>query len=77
MKEISAGLVQLAEDMDPVAYTATDNRGNSWACERCPQCHGAMVPPGVDGRLAHLVTAHGWRMDGRQYDNCNQLIAEV
>jgi hypothetical protein len=68
-------LVRLAEELPAVPDVATDSQGREWACERCPEpCGGVIVPAGVDGRLHHLVLEHGWRMDGRRYDNQNRLL---
>lgn len=72
--DIHPGLVRLAEELQAVPDVATDSLGRPWACERCPEpCGGAIIPAGVDGRLHHLVLEHGWRMDGKRYDNQNVL----
>lgn len=45
------------------------------ACERCSLCHSVMVPPTDPQRvLRHLLAFHGYRMDGRQFDNANKEI---
>lgn len=74
MTEVHPLLVEKAEKLAAVPFTATDSLGRPWACERCPDCDGAIIPPGTDGRLAHLMREHGWRMDGRRFDNRNQLL---
>lgn len=76
MTDVHPRLVQLAEEMAATPDTATDSLGRTWACERCPdpECGGAIVPAGVQGRLAHLMAEHGWRMDGRRWSNCNELV---
>lgn len=73
MTEIHPGLVELAEAMEATPFTATDSLGRPWACEKCPDCGGAIIPPGTDGRIGHLTLEHGWRLDGRRFDNANRL----
>lgn len=76
MTDIHPGLVALAEAMDAVPDVATDSLGRPWACERCPRekCGAAIIPPGTEGRLAHLMSSHGWRMNGTRYDNQNTVL---
>jgi hypothetical protein len=66
----------MAQQMKATPDVATDSERRPWVCERCPdpECGGAIIPAGTDGRLAHLMTCHGWRMDGRRYDNQNVLL---
>jgi hypothetical protein len=77
MTAVHPALVALADAMDAPEDIAVDAHGHPWPCERCPDCGGAMVPPGLAGRLAHLMTEHGWRMDGRQYGNRNELLNDL
>lgn len=72
-------LIELAATLEATPGTAIDSHGRSWEIERCPleDCGGAIAPPDLDGRLAHLLTCHGWRADGRQYDNRNNLLREL
>lgn len=43
---------------------------------RCgdPACGQLICPPDHQGRLYHLLSSHGYRMDGRSYDNHNRVI---
>lgn len=38
------------------------------------ECGARIVPDDFRGLLNHLLTFHGYRMDGNQYDNQNQII---
>lgn len=44
---------------------------------RCTACHDEVYPADISGVLAHLMAGHGYRMDGRQYDNRNRLIGDA
>lgn len=41
---------------------------------RCaePDCGRMIFPPDTEGRVQHLISAHGFRMDGRAFDNANR-----
>lgn len=43
---------------------------------RCgePDCERQIFPPDLQGRVQHLITGHGFRMDGRAFDNHNRLV---
>jgi hypothetical protein len=43
-------------------------------CQRCLDCDCVIIPDDLAGRLAHLTVMHGYRMNGRRYDNQNQEI---
>lgn len=47
--------------------------GPMWV-KRCAACGDMIFPPSSAGRLSHLMGAHGFRMDGRQFDARNELI---
>jgi hypothetical protein len=42
---------------------------------RCVQCDGMVFPEDVSGRLGHLLREHGYRMNGRRYDDQNREIS--
>lgn len=45
---------------------------------RCQKCHDEIYPAeGLMGRLGHLVSSHGYRSDGRQFDDRNNLIGHA
>jgi hypothetical protein len=76
MTDVHPGLVRLAEEMAATPDVALDSLGRPWVCERCPdpECAGAIIPAGTQGRLGHLMAEHGWRMDGRRWSNRNELV---
>lgn len=43
-------------------------------CLRCVECDGMVFPENLSGRLAHLTLLHGYRMNGRRYDNENREV---
>lgn len=47
--------------------TLTDNDGTTWPVTRCSLCHDAILqePGTAAGHAYHLITHHGYRMDGR------------
>jgi hypothetical protein len=73
---IHPGLIDKARRMECAAVPVTDRFGLQRPAEQCPDCEGTFLP-GLDGRLSHLMTEHGWRMDGRRFDNRNQLLEEL
>lgn len=44
---------------------------------RCERCHDEIYPADLSGRLGHLTLAHGYRMDGRQFDGRNRQIGDA
>lgn len=44
---------------------------------RCRACGEEIYPADQNGRLRHLLTSHGFRMDGRQFDNHNMELGRV
>jgi hypothetical protein len=73
MTDISERLEQLAENWPFYPDTAVDRHGHHWPVDRCAECLGACVR-GTEGRLGHLTLEHGWRLNGRRYDNQNNLL---
>lgn len=45
----------------------TDTDGNTWPVIRCRQCDNAILDEAgtVGGNAYHMITHHGFRMDGR------------
>ena len=88
-KPIAPALVALAErwevypsSFDMVSATVVDGEivktVTVTECERCKACDVALVPPADPQRvLRHLLAFHGYRMDGRQFDNANNLIGSA
>jgi len=60
-------LLERAEEWELYPSTLTDGEGNTWAVERCATCHNAIIhDPGTSAGVAfHLISVHGYRMDGR------------
>lgn len=71
-------LIERAEQWEVYASTLTDGEGNTWPVERCAQCHNAIIQePGTPAGVAyHLISVHGYRMDGRHEDE-QQIAAEA
>lgn len=46
-------------------------------CIRCKECGDMIFPDDFQARLGHLFTHHGWRMNGKRYDNHNNVIEEA
>lgn len=42
-------------------------------CDDLP-CGQEIWPPSLQGRLSHLLCAHGYRMNGVSYDEHNQVV---
>lgn len=42
---------------------------------RCCACHEEIF--GATGVVAHMMLSHGYRMDGRQFNNRNELIGHA
>jgi hypothetical protein len=86
---IDAALLQLAETWPVLDGTTEIRSGHptdyaspqDWAeapvqevpCKRCQDCGQAVIPADAQARLVHLMSAHGYRMDGTAYDNDNQI----
>lgn len=45
-------------------------------CMRCHDCHCIVYPPDVDGAMVHLISHHGWRMDGSRDPEYNIVRGE-
>lgn len=71
-------ILALAAEWPVYESTMTDNEGRSWDVRRCGRCEAAILhesdqPSGV---AYHLITHHGYRMDGRHEDE-QQTAAEA
>jgi hypothetical protein len=44
------------------------------ACVRCGACDGVIYDS--QGVIGHMVQDHGFRMDGRQWDNSNAEVSQ-
>src|SRR5215831_9557567 len=69
--KISPALVCLARHL-PVACDLIERPGQlgggpMWV-KRCAACGDVVYPPSLLGRLGHLLSSHGYRMDGRRFD---------
>lgn len=81
MLPISEDLVQLADRWPLRESVFTAPNGTEKTCQRCTQedC-GQMIQGGEDlqqGIMIHLLSSHGYRMNGKQYDNHNRMIGEA
>jgi hypothetical protein len=74
VKDVHPGLIQLASEWGVFSSTRVDRMGIRWSCLRCKKCHDVIMPEDQDGILGHLMMHHGWRMDGRRFDNRNVLL---
>lgn len=62
----------------PVCDRPHDLQGRHLApIRRCQACEEEIYPMDQNGVLRHLLTTHGFRMDGRQFDNHNQELGRV
>ena len=68
--QYSEELLSRAAEWEVYADTLTDGEGNTWPVERCAKCHNAIIQePGTPAGVAfHLISVHGFRMDGRHED---------
>lgn len=88
--EINPALVKMAQGWG--VYVSTTDRSymtadadgtRQWVtetevpCTRCSDCDDEILPNDVQGRLGHLFTHHGWRMNGKQYDGKNNILGEL
>lgn len=81
--QISPDLAQLAHDW-PTVVGEVDPPPAGHVCSfeacrhdtRCGDelCSGLIWPADLQGRISHLMQAHGFRMDGRCFDNHNREI---
>lgn len=77
MNEISEDLISKASTLP----TYEDPEPPHWT--RCKECHEQIyntpitdITPTYEPALAHLLRNHGYRMNGRRYDNQNQEILD-
>lgn len=63
----SPALLARAETWPIYDSTLTDTDGDTWPVKRCGECDNAIVhqPETAAGRAFHMITHHGYRMDGR------------
>jgi hypothetical protein len=80
-QDIAESLVELARHWPtyPSTYQAKQGRppervSVAMPCRRCTACDCVVLPDDLAGRLAHLTSMHGYRMNGRRYDNENRLL---
>jgi hypothetical protein len=45
-------------------------------CHRCRHCEEEIYPYSETGIFRHMFTSHGYRMDGRRFDNQNREIPD-
>jgi hypothetical protein len=77
--EINPDLPRLARRWPTYWSNYTDRNGTTRKGMRCKNCHELIreTKPAVQGIVQHLMRSHGYRMDGRQFDNKNQHIGEA
>ena len=68
--QYSETLLALAEQWELYPSTLTDGEGNTWPVQRCGKCENAIIiePETTAGVAFHLISVHGYRMDGRHED---------
>lgn len=66
--QYSPELLAMATPWPMYASTLTDTNGDTWPVWRCGQCRNAILndPETPAGRAYHMITHHGYRMDGRR-----------
>jgi hypothetical protein len=64
--------VRVESDLPDVGFTLEHR---TTPCHRHLGCDMVIWPDNLHGAVAHLTRDHGYRMDGHQYDNENQVIA--
>lgn len=87
--EIAPALIELANSW-PVFYdTITRPQrstvggytvgGDAVRITRCEHCHEEIFHGDghLTGTVRHLMTSHGYRMDGRQFDNQNNEVGHA
>lgn len=74
--DLAPGLVAAARAWP--TYRGTNEAGefaDRWGpIIRCGQCDGRIHPDDLAARVGHLTGSHGYRMDGRRFDNANQEV---
>lgn len=68
--QYGAHLLAIAEKWETYGSVLTDNDGTVWPVLRCRECDNAIIhePETTGGIAYHLITHHGFRMDGRHED---------
>jgi hypothetical protein len=61
-----------------------DGQGNKRDCIRCKDCGGVISSEAgiafsgpAQANVFHLLTVHGYRMDGKQYDDAGNLTGDA
>lgn len=60
-------ILAIAGEWPTYPSTLTDTDGNTWPVTRCGKCDNAILqePETPAGIAYHLISVHGFRMDGR------------
>lgn len=76
--QYGAELLAVAAMWETYPSQLTDTDGNTWPVMRCRKCDNAIIhdPETVEGVAYHLLTHHGFRMDGRHEDE-QQIAAQA
>lgn len=76
--EYGPELLAAAAMWETYGSTLTDIEGNTWPVIRCRKCNDAIIqePGTMAGNAYHMITHHGFRMDGR-HESEQQLAAEA
>jgi hypothetical protein len=74
--EYGPELIAAATMWQTYGSTLTDTEGNTWPVVRCRQCDNAILEEGISGIAYHMITHHGFRMDGR-HEREQALAAEA
>ena len=71
-------ILEIAAQWATYPGTLTDTEGNTWPVTRCGACDNAILhePETPAGVAYHLISVHGFRMDGRHEEE-QQLAAEA
>lgn len=71
-------LLAIAETWPTYESTLTDTDGDTWPVKRCAHCDNGILhdPDTAAGRAFHMISHHGYRMDGR-HESDQQTAAEA
>jgi hypothetical protein len=80
-QDVAPTLIELARNLPTYESTFMAKQGIppdrvdvEVPCERCDLDDCVIWPDSLVGRVAHLTVMHGYRMNGKQYDNQNQEV---
>ena len=82
-KPIAEELLELADRWPTYASTTTSRttartKAQGRPCTRCLECSGEITPPAArEDVVGHLMQSHGYRSNGVQYDNRNNIIGRA